>query len=204
MNTTKAVSSKPANKAKGTRTLTKTEATALKANLQIPADKHEITEEQRKADRRADEQVKTDAMSQFVAQTLNTAPLTTPPSAQAAFEKDLAELKAKHGITATVKVSAPKVAKVQSNGVTRPAAETTCGKIWSTADAISAATHGVCPIAALKEHADMKGINEHTIKTQYAKWRMFNGVTGRLPRIHAVHQTAGEYEGLTPAVPKAE
>lgn len=196
------------SKTTGTKKPTKAQlakdAANVKANLEVSTDKHEITEEQRKADRRADETVKADAMSQFVAQTLNNAPLTTPVDAKTAFERDLAELKAKHGITATVKVSAPKAAKVQQNGVTRPAADTLCGKVWATADAISLSTHGVCPIAALKEHADMKDVNEHTIKTQYAKWRTYNGITGRLPRIHAVHQTPGEYPGIPAAVPKAE
>lgn len=178
------------------------------ASLKMGAvDKHEITDEQKAADKVADKQVANDAMAQMVAQTLGNgaaANLSTPDEAKAGFEKDLAALKAKYGVNANVKITVPRATKVQMNGVTRPSAETTCGKVWATADAISAATHAVCPIAALKEHPDMAGVNDHTIKTQYAKWRAFNGVSGRLPRIHAVHQTQGEYEGIPPAVPKAE
>lgn len=169
-------------------------AAQAKANMETTP-VHEISAEQKEADAKANEQVKKDAMSNFVAQQLGH---KTPPAALEAFNKGLEELKAKHGVTVDVKIKPAKADKKVQNGVTRPAENTLCSKIWSTADAISAATHSVCPIAALKEHEDMKAVNDHTVKTQYAKWRQFNGVVGRLPKIHAVHQTQGEYAGMKP------
>ena len=167
-------------------------------------EKHEITEEQRQADRRADDRVKADAMAQFVNQQngVQTPDMTAKKNEE--FKAKLAALQSEYGVTAKVVVRPARADKVQMNGVTRPAADTLCGKIWGTADEISAQTHGVAAIASVKEHPAMKGINDHTIKTQYAKWRKFNGVTGRLPRIHAVHQVQGEYEGLAPVAPPAE
>lgn len=184
----------------GVRKPTKAETAKLnaaaKANLEMPKDAHVVTDEQRIADRRADDQVKADAKASAIANFVQQE--TKPPVDHAAFEAELAALQAKHGVQVQMTVKPPKAVKNQQNGVTRPGEATTCGKIWATADAISVATHGVCPVAALKEHPAMKGINDHTIKTQYAKWRAFNGITGRLPKLHAVHQEAGEYAGLTP------
>lgn len=201
-------------KARAPRAVTKKQSEAAKvianqANLEKPKDEHVIPEEQRVADRRADDIAKSDAANaamQFAVQQL-TAPvapqlpqLTTPPAAQAAFEAELAALQAKHGVTAQVTIKPPKAVKDKRNDVTRPSATSICGKIWAAADAISDHIHGVCSIASLKEHEATKGVNEHTIKTQYARWRQFNGVKGRLPKIHAVHQQEGEYDGLKPVV----
>ncbi len=196
-----------ANKATGTRKPTKAElakmAAAAKAVLEkTGGEDAPVTEEQRAADRRADDRIKTDAMAQFVAQQNGEAP---PVPNVAEFNAKVAELKALYGVTAEIKAKPAKADKRMQNGITRPGDNTLCGKIWNTADAISAATHGICAIAALKEHADMKAVNDHTIKTQYAKWRAFNGVVGRLPKLHAVHQVQGEYAGLKPIdAPKAE
>jgi hypothetical protein len=160
---------------------------------------HKISEEQRHAERRATPP--RNAMD-FAVQQLS-APVApavgTPPVLSAEFLAAKAELEAKFGIQVTpasAKASKVKAEKIQQNEVTRPATSTLCGKIWAAADAISAEIHGVCPIALLKGHEDVKGVNDHTIKTQYARWRQFNGVSGRLPKIHAVHQVAGQYEGV--------
>ncbi len=149
------------------------------------------------ADRRAD------ASMQFAVQQLSTpvavpqAP-QTPPAAINTFAAELAALQAKHGVVAkAVKVTAPKADKVQQNGITRPAAHTLCGVIWKAADDISAAIHGVCSIAALREHEEVKVVNSHTVKTQYARWRAYNGVHGRLPTIQAT-ATQGAYDGMKP------
>lgn len=174
------------------------DANSVKVNLERPTQpEHPPSEEQRKADRRANDIVKADAMQAFVNQQNGVHPhIETPPAAMDEFQKKLEALKVEFGVTAKVEVKPAKADKKVQNDVTRPADNTACGKIWATADAISLSTHGICPIAALKEHPDMKGVNDHTIKTQYAKWRKFNGVVGRLPKLHAVHQVQGEYAGI--------
>ena len=154
----------------------------------------EITEEQRVAERRSN------AAMSFSVQQLSApqAPaLITPPAVTDKFKEELAALQAKHGIVpSAVKVSTPRAEKIIQHGITRPNPETLCGKIWAAADELSATSHGVATIASLKLHSNTQGVNEHTIKTQYARWRAFNGVTGRLPKIHAVHQVQGEYAAL--------
>ncbi len=129
--------------------------------------------------------------------------LQTPPALTAEFQQALAELQSKFGVVIAPVVTkagkatkAEKAPKNQRNGYTHPGAGTKCAAIWEAADRISAQIHGVCPIALLKVDPTIAGENEHTIKTQYAKWRGYHGVIGRLPTIQAVHQVQGEYAGL--------
>lgn len=163
------------------------------AVLEQPTEKHVIVEEQRKGERRGN-----NAMN-FAVQQLSTpqAPeekphLETPPELTEDFQKALAELKEKFGVAETAppaKATKPKAEKVQQNGITRPGANTLCGRIWAAADEITDKQHGaVATIGALKEHPATHDANEHTIKTQYARWRAFNGISGRLPKINAVHE----------------
>lgn len=128
---------------------------------------------------------------------------------KAKFEAELAELMAKHNITAPPifvkagKAKAVRADKVAQNGITRPAATSLCGKIWATADAISEEMRGVCTISQLKNHAEIVGTNDHTIKTQYARWRAFNGISGRLPTVPAVHQDVAPLPAEGEAAPEA-
>lgn len=160
---------------------------------------HELPEEALQGDAVANEVAKNDAMSQFVNQQTGVA---TPPAAMAGFKEELAALQAKFGVTAEVKVKPLKADKLQRNGITRPGADTKCGSIWAVADEISAKFHTIAAIAAIREDQRMAGIPEATIKTQYARWRQFNGVKGRLPTIHAMHQVQGEYDGIPVLVPQ--
>ena len=189
------VQSPAAGKAKPVATPRKRATKAEKALLSPSADataqtlkmeaapEHTITEEQRQADKQADAPVKVDASSNFVSDAT-----AEPASNNAAFAAELEALKAKFNVNAEVVVKAPKATKVMQNGVTRPAEGTQCGKIWALADEISRIQHTVAAVASVREHSSMKEVNDHTIKTQYAKWRKFHGISGRLPTIHAVHQ----------------
>lgn len=75
----------------------------------------------------------------------------------------------------------------EQNGIRRPAPETACGKAWGIMDSISAATQAPASIKAVLEQGTAQGLNEATLKTQYARWRKFNGVTGYVvdPRVQA-------------------
>jgi hypothetical protein len=155
----------------------------------------EVPAEQRAAEKKGN----VDVMAFAVQQLSAPAQLSTPPAVLDTFQEELKALQLRHGIAPTaVKIAKPKVDKVQRNGITRPAVETLCGKIWAACDELSGTSHGVATIAALKIHPAVVSVNGHTIKTQYARWRQFNGVTGRLPKITSVHQVAGEYDGLQP------
>lgn len=68
----------------------------------------------------------------------------------------------------------------EQNGVRRPKAEGACGKVWALADSLSATLGQPVPIANLSAAASAAGINDSTIRTQYALWRKFFGITGRV------------------------
>lgn len=64
------------------------------------------------------------------------------------------------------------------NDVTRPKPDTITGSVWAAADEISQAKGSWATIGEVS--AKLPSVADATIKTQYARWRKFNGVTGRL------------------------
>jgi hypothetical protein len=144
----------------------------------------EVTDEQRQGERR---QQQADAVIAFSTSQLQTpaahAPTLTAEQIQRqAFDAAVAKLAAEMGVTQpVVATKAPRADKNQRNGITRPADSSITGKVWAAADAISVAQNGTpATISAVKAHDLTKGINDHTVKTQYARWRAYNGIKGRL------------------------
>lgn len=68
----------------------------------------------------------------------------------------------------------------EMNGVRRPKPDTICGRNWATYDAISAQMGRPCAISEAMAVLRPQGVNDATIRTQYAHWRKYNGVTGRV------------------------
>lgn len=68
----------------------------------------------------------------------------------------------------------------QKNGVRRPKPDTICGRNWATYDEIALKNGGSCSIAEAMATLRARGVNDATIRTQYAHWRKFNGITGRV------------------------
>ncbi len=62
------------------------------------------------------------------------------------------------------------------NGVTRPKAGTSTGRVWELADRITAKTKEHATSAAVLEAFTKEGGNPATGATQYSRWRTFNGV----------------------------
>jgi len=75
----------------------------------------------------------------------------------------------------------------EQNGIRHPKPETVCGKVWNIADTLSKAFKQPTPIKELLEAARKEGMNEGNVKAEYARWRKFHGVTGRisLPKAEA-------------------
>lgn len=71
--------------------------------------------------------------------------------------------------------------KVEQNGIIRPSAGTTTGRIWEIADGLSAKTKAPAVRKDVMAQADAEKINAATAATQYGKWRKFNGLEGRTP-----------------------
>jgi membrane protein involved in colicin uptake len=107
-------------------------------------------------------------------------------AAQAKADKAAADLAAKEAKAAAKaaadaeKAAAAEAKKAvkqpQQNGVTRPRPDGACGKVWAIADAQSAAKKGPVAIAELIPHTQAAGLNDATTRTQYARWKTFNGV----------------------------
>ena len=68
----------------------------------------------------------------------------------------------------------------EQNGVRRPKPDTETGKVWKLADDLSAQFGQPTPIANLLDVGQKQGLNDSTIRTQYARWRTFHGIAGRV------------------------
>lgn len=107
--------------------------------------------------------------------------LAAPPQALEKFNQELEALKEKFNIPKTAAVIKKSVReKITQNGITRPNANNKCGLIWAEADRITNETGKSCTVQSLKTDIALAGVNDHTLKTQYARWRQFNGIHGRV------------------------
>lgn len=90
---------------------------------------------------------------------------------KAAKEKEKADKKAS-------KEAAKAAAKQPSqNGISRPKADTITGKVWAIFDELSQKSGAPATIGdSLKAAA---GTAEATVRTQYARWRKFHGISGK-------------------------
>jgi Skp family chaperone for outer membrane proteins len=92
--------------------------------------------------------------------------------------------KAKEDEKAAKKAAAEEAKKAnvmpESNGVRRPKPETLCGKAWAVMDAMSAEKGSPVAISELLVRTNAMSLNEGNVKAEYARWRKFNGVTGRV------------------------
>lgn len=66
------------------------------------------------------------------------------------------------------------------NGVRRPADESKCGAAWVLMDRMSAERERPVAIADLLIVALGEGMNENMVRSNYAAWRKFHNVTGRI------------------------
>lgn len=64
-----------------------------------------------------------------------------------------------------------------SGAVNRPKAESLCGQLWAVYDAMLA--DGTLNAKAVTAYAEANGVNMHTAKTQYARFKTFNGLTSK-------------------------
>ena len=86
----------------------------------------------------------------------------------------------------------------EQNGVKRPSAGSTCAIIWDTCDRITSEQVHTCTSAELFNA--LQGYNECTLRTQYARWRQFNGITGRLPNQQKQTKLPAEWQDAIDAL----
>lgn len=67
-----------------------------------------------------------------------------------------------------------------ANGITRPRPETLCGQAWAVMDRMSAAKQSPVAIGDLLVETNALGLHPGNVKAEYARWRKFYNVTGRV------------------------
>ena len=91
----------------------------------------------------------------------------------------------------------------EQNGIRRPKPDGLCGKAWAIFDEISAKNGSPASIGESMEVAKAQGLNEANVRAEYARWRKFFGVTGRVedPRKPAKPETPPAAPEAPPAPP---
>lgn len=90
---------------------------------------------------------------------------------------------AKAAAKAEAAAAKQKVVMPTQYGVTRPRPDGSCGQVWAIADAMSAELGQPVPISLLLPKCAAAELNDATTRTQYARWKTFNGVFGAVPKI---------------------
>lgn len=113
--------------------------------------------------------------------------------AKAKAEADkLAAKQAKEAAKAKAKEMKEASKMPEQNGVRRPKPGTKCGDAWAVFDSISASNGAPASIAEALTQARSNGMNEGNVRAEYARWRKFHGITGRVvaPKAEAAQPTA--------------
>jgi membrane protein involved in colicin uptake len=115
-------------------------------------------------------------------------------AAKEAAKKEAAEKKAAE--KAAKAAEKTKVVMVSQNGVTRPKAGTKTGQVWDLADKLSAEKGAPVAISELMPVASAAGLNDATVRTQYARWKEFFGVYGKVAKAAAPAPTETPAEAV--------
>lgn len=73
----------------------------------------------------------------------------------------------------------------EQNGVRRPGPNGLCGRVWGLADDLSASLGQPVPVADLLVAGEAEGLNTTNIRTEYARWKKFHGIQGRVTKPEA-------------------
>lgn len=87
------------------------------------------------------------------------------------------------------------------NDITRPRADSATGRAWTIFDDVSNKNGSPASISETLPVATAAGINEATVRTQYARWRKFHGISGRIAAPTPPAPPAAPVEPAPPAPP---
>jgi hypothetical protein len=141
-----------------------------------------VAAEKKAADKAAADKAKTDAKAKAEADKKAKADAKAAKDKEAADKKAAADKVKADKAAAVAKAKADKEASRQpmQNGVRRPSPTGLCGKVWSLADALSAELKQPVPVADLLKAGEAQGLNTSNIRTEYARWKKFHGLAGRI------------------------
>lgn len=91
-----------------------------------------------------------------------------------------ADKKAKEDDKAAAKAAKEANRQPEQNGVRRPGPNGLCGQAWAIFDELSQKLGQPTPIANAMEVAKERGLNEANVRTEYARWKKFYGIAGRV------------------------
>lgn len=74
----------------------------------------------------------------------------------------------------------------EQNGVRRPGPNGACGKVWTHADTLSTQLGRPVSIAELMVETDKESLNQSNVRTEYARWKKFHGISGKVQAAPAV------------------
>lgn len=92
----------------------------------------------------------------------------------------------------------------EQNGVRRPKPDTICGQVWAEADRISNEQGSVCAVAQLLALCYEKTWVEGNVRAEYARWRKYYGITGRIAVSKPVAETTTNTESGAGSEPTDE
>ena len=158
---------------------TEVELTPEQANAKAEAEAKALEKAEAK-ERKAAE--KAEAKAQKQAEKEAAAKAKAEAKAEALAKKQAEKAEASH-----TKVEMP----VQ-NGIKRPKPEGKCGRTWAIFDALSFAKNAPVAIADAIPEVEAAGLSVGNARAEYAQWRKFNGITGKVPASKPVLQHADE------------
>lgn len=132
----------------------------VKADAKAAADKV-------KADEKAVKQAASDAAAKLAA------------DAKAKKEADKA---AAEKAKADAKAAKEAAKQPERNGVRRPKAEGLCGQAWTLFDSLSRGLGRPVPIADALAEGGKHNLNPGNMRTEYARWKKFNGISGQVAK----------------------
>lgn len=90
------------------------------------------------------------------------------------------------------------------NGIRRPKPETLCGQAWAIFDEVSQSKGSPAAIGECLPIAQERGLNPTNVRVEYARWRKFFGVTGRIENPAAAEKKAAAEAAKAEAKAKKE
>lgn len=93
-----------------------------------------------------------------------------------------AEKEAKLKAKADAKAAKEAQRMPEQNGVRRPGPAGLCGQAWAVFDELSAAQGKPVAIADALVEAGKRKLNDGNVRTEYARWKKFFGISGRIEK----------------------